>query len=346
MEVVSDEETENRKVEEDYLKTMLEVEELMKKCEIEVYDKEINEPINNSINYPPISLHKDINYHSQQYDNGRVYICLYQINNFCKFPFLQYFLLKYSESHPHYSDLLVFPNFEYICGEDVFTHGKVILDFICLCYKSNMTYTYKGFINNDNVFYMMFDFSESAISSYLLRKNDDLWLVGMDEIINYKSVMNYNIDEAVVNFFLDNEKLLHIENNIGEKYETPMILYSYCPNKMLDYCISVGTPKSEEHILLGPYYYFIPFKNIKDIYDIMKEGNKGIIRNAVFTGKVCLNKTMSPDIKNNTCDVFGRYDSLCVNNSNMIYWVVNEYSNHVPISGHPDIFNSNEEKEK
>jgi hypothetical protein len=336
MEVLSDDEIEQSLVENDYQETLNKLDELIKECSVEVSSEEKNGTNNvNTINYPPKILHKDINYHSQQCETGTIYICLYQINNFSKFPFLQYFMLKYAENHRMYSNMLVFPNFNYIRGQDVFKSAQTIVDFICLCYRANMKYSYNGFIQEEDNFYMMFDFSETAISSYIIRKNDDLWLVGMDEIINHNKVMNYNICSDVVDFFMNHKEMIYITNNNGEKYETPLILYNHCPNKMLDFSISFGCPRMAENHLLGPYFYFMPFKNAQEFNDATINNRDGLIRNAVFIGNSSIAHNLAP--QTNISSTFKAYDSMCINNAGLIYWIIDEYDNQVPISGHPDI---------
>ena len=225
-----------------------------------------------------------------------IHICSYYINTKGKSPFLQYFLYKEKREN-NTGESFTFPTFKYDPYTNVIAKVITIMEMLCMSYYKGSNYIYKGFKIYKNDIYIFFDCSQLDIESVRLDRNNDLWLVLIDEIINKGYVCNYKITDTVIDFFYNNNELIFLRDLNYEIYETPTVLYASCPERRLHFCSVFGISSfSDELNLFGNYYYFTDFKNIFKQTRMDKSGpgsgsgseekETGIIRLAVFLGKL------------------------------------------------------------
>jgi hypothetical protein len=221
--------------------------------------------------------------------NPIINICAYHINTTQTTPFLEYFLFKEPETS---GDFFHFPRFNYIKNMDIFMKSLTIIEIIKFTYNSNENYEFNGYVADDNNLYMFFDCSSFKLDAFKMSRINDLWMVTIDEIINQRKVCNFPIENEVTNFFEKNLELLYLTNETGDFFETPTVLYSSIQPKKIDFTLTFGiSPETNEEALFGKYYYFTDYKNAAN-----KEGINGVIRCAVFLGKMKV-------VRNNTNDV-------------------------------------------
>ena len=237
--------------------------------------------------YPGLELlNDDLMYTANKYDHGNIHICAYNINNNGQFPFIQYILRKYNETHKTKKDQITFPNFKYTKNYPIMDFNNLILEIIYKSYKIKTgKYEYKGFINNNNQFYVFYDFTTCNINIHELTRQNDLWLVSMDEILNHKNVCNFPIDSLVTNFFIDST---HIDFNYLLDYdkniiETPIIAYTDAPLNKLNFILYFGESESFHDELIEPYFYFSNYQKIL-LKNQLLNNNYGIVRFALFLG--------------------------------------------------------------
>uniref|UniRef100_A0A6C0HWG4 Uncharacterized protein n=1 Tax=viral metagenome TaxID=1070528 RepID=A0A6C0HWG4_9ZZZZ len=238
-------------------------------------------------------------------DEVTIHICPYMINNSAKYPFLQYVMQKYSDDHDYFPNMIRFHSFTYLQGMNIMELCQNVVDIIFLCYTApkkqfERKYNYKGFTNtktgNRTNLYLFFDLSEYKIDSHKLYKANDLYLVLIDEIVNHKFVANFPVDPCARDFFINNNEFMYLTDNDDFYIESPIVVYSNCPRKMIDFKLTFGvSPSSSPTALLGPYYYFTDYKNA---IEQNTDTDGAIIRLAIFTRnmKVPFNHTDdSPD---------------------------------------------------
>jgi hypothetical protein len=97
------------------------------------------------------------------------------------------------------------------------------------------------------------------IDTVKMSEYNDLWLVIIDEIINYKCVCNYPIDDYIIDLFYNYEKLCYLTDNEESHYQMPIIGYSTCDINKIDFVATFGIPL--ENGILGNYYYFTDYTN-------------------------------------------------------------------------------------
>ena len=213
-----------------------------------------------------------------------IHICAYHVNSIHMLPFLEYFLFK---SNKEEEEQFAFPSFEYDSTMNVMTKSVTLMQVLCLTYYKNAEYNYKGFMNDDNNIYLFFDCSNLKLDSYNMGRNNDLWLVAMDEIINQKQVCNFKINNKVVDFFKTNSNFLFLTDFAENVIEMPTIVYSGCSKEKLNFIATFGVPREEDDALMGKYYYFTDYQNAIKIYRIFNNNEDfgGLIRSAIFLGK-------------------------------------------------------------
>jgi len=239
-----------------------------------------------------------------------VNICAYHVNNKHKYPFLEYFLFKPTKEN---GELFKFPTFDYSSNANVITKSISIMQILCLTYYKEAEYIYKGFTGDSDNLYLFFDCSSLNLDSYKMSRNNDLWLVTIDEIINQEKVCNFGIDNKVVDFFRNNINFLYLNDTDGNIIETPTVVYSDCSRKQLEFVSIFGVSTMNEEALMGKYYYFTDYQNAIKNSGWLNESNGcgGLIRCALFLGKmkVPLNQHGDDvDESNVTKDMLLKYD--------------------------------------
>lgn len=304
-----------------------------------------NEPVKNDkerkINYPGLEiLNKEMIevYLLQNYDkckSGTINICSYQINKSGKIPFLQYILRKFDKNHETNPDTLTFPTFKYNTLIEVMCMCDTIQKIICVSnHLKPSNYEYKGFLNNKNDFYVFYEIKEDIINTHNLYRTNDLWLVLMDEILNYNKSCNFKIDPDVISFFTKNIIFSYLKDENNEYYETPIVAYIGCKNKEADFITTFGVSKSKKEYLKDSYFYFTDYKNAIRMCGWVDDNiNKScIVRFALFTGitNIIMNLQLNDEslLDNN-------YDSVYIGNEERSpIWGLTNYEQQLPLTCH------------
>jgi hypothetical protein len=212
-----------------------------------------------------------------------------------------------------------------------------IINILCSSYYKDTILKYKGFIKEKNNIYLFFDCSHMIIDTIKLTEYNDLWLVIIDEIINYKSVCGFPINENVFNLFYNYEKLTYLENKYKEHYQLPIIGYSTCELKKIDFVATFGIQINNGK--LGNYYYFTDYENsIKNNY--LKYG---LIRCVIFTDKTKLIfddnvNSIEKELTNWNDNLHLLFDSVIyiksTDNDREFLWVIKNYNQYSVLSVH------------
>jgi hypothetical protein len=226
-----------------------------------------------------------------------------------------------------YPDILSLPSFFYYKdGNNDILDDVTNIQKMLLIDVANITF--KGYLLEEltglEEVYLFYEYKNKSEKSYEndigrgeLNRNDILWRVVIDEIVNTRLVCNFPIDDIVTNFFLRNMQFMFLfkynnnENNII--YETPTVVYNGVNESMLYFKYIFGIPRTNQKEIMGSFYYFTNYKNaikmaiddcnskitntetnteIKPISEIFqfllnkrnKEAKIGIIRSVVFLG--------------------------------------------------------------
>jgi hypothetical protein len=175
-------------------------------------------------------------------------------------------------------------------------------------------FDFKGiYVFNQNVYFFIDLMKIKIENNVLIHKNSPFWFVLIDEIVNKKNVCNINIENDVVNFFLNNNTFLYLKNTANELVEIPTVVYTGSHEKTLHFTYLFGKTKDDKNSILGSNYYFTNFKNAvrqggwskdyKREYRFNEEltenetgiyNKGGIVRYAIFLGN-CLIKQNKPN---------------------------------------------------
>ena len=118
--------------------------------------------------------------------------------------------------------------------------------------------TFIGSLIHEGNTYVWYDCGRSEVVQPLFgKKSDKKWWVLSSEIINWRKVLHFPVEESVVHLFLRNSDMLFVEDDNGDKYECPIVgYYGAYYTKILKLAI-IGASKSEwKFSSMGPYYYF------------------------------------------------------------------------------------------
>ena len=135
----------------------------------------------------------------------------------------------------------------------------------------------------------------------------------MDEIINHQKICGFNIDESVVYFFLNHQKLWNLTNLDDRIIDNPIIAYYKTTRQNTEMIATFGSPKKEDK------YYFSKYDFICN-ESVEKEG---YVRFAIFLGKIKM------DIND-----LDEYDSDYLLNDDKYQWSVNNYRQQIPLTYH------------
>jgi hypothetical protein len=298
---------------------------------IEPNKENLEECDNKSYCYQAIEcLNSDISSLYNSIHSARVHLCIYNVNTRAKNPYLEYFLVK-NNQNDIYPDILSLPSFFYYKdGNNDILDDVTNIQKMLLIDVANITF--KGYLLEEltglEEVYLFYEYKNKSEKSYEndigrgeLNRNDILWRVVIDEIVNTRLVCNFPIDDIVTNFFLRNMQFMFLfkynnnENNII--YETPTVVYNGVNESMLYFKYIFGIPRTNQKEIMGSFYYFTNYKNaikmaiddcnskttnaetnaetnteIKPISEIFqfllnkrnKEAKIGIIRSVVFLG--------------------------------------------------------------
>ena len=275
---------------------------------------------------------------------GIVNIIPYQINRSGKYPFLQYILLKYINKVENLEDEeYSLEEVKYIKSEEVsflkFDNTKFMnifetcasaLDILFLSYEEFDTkYKYNGYLFYEGEYYMFFDCSEYQILTHNLNKQNDIWLTLVDEIINYKMVCQFNIDDKVTQFFLNHQQFIKIQiPDTIHYYESPIVAYIGCNISKRIFLATFGQIPDKSDGL----YHFTSFN---DVYLDTDNKRSGLIRFAIFAGNMYVptdeNKNiLEIDEKEDEDIDWTIYDSIYLDKT----WIIKNYDRQVILTSH------------
>uniref|UniRef100_A0A6C0EFI9 Uncharacterized protein n=1 Tax=viral metagenome TaxID=1070528 RepID=A0A6C0EFI9_9ZZZZ len=224
-------------------------------------------------------LNSDINtVYNNCLDGARIHLCMYNVNTNAKHPFLEFYLIK-NRHDDFYPDILCFPSFFYYneMNIDISTESLKIFKMLFIDVAN---IKFNGYLleetNNLSDLYLFYEYknvfeetptptTDNAIGNGEMYRNDILWKVVIDEIVNSRLVCNFPINDIVTYFFLRNPQFMFLykynnnENNII--YETPTAVYHGVNESMLYFKYIFGIPKTNYDDIMGPFYYFTNYKN-------------------------------------------------------------------------------------
>jgi hypothetical protein len=221
-----------------------------------------------------------------------VFICPYTINNMSKFPFLQFLLIK----NIFELEFIEVTIFEKNNPDDFLNFSKTILfNLLNSCDNINNLNNlndvdFKGYYEYNNNLYLFFDITNCELNLNDIYFSNTLWLVLLDEILNYRHLCNIKINKSITNFFTNNDAFCFLLNKEYNSYEIPITGYVEKEEKKLNFTYIFGQPRSDINSILGPFYYFTNFYEAfkiryeKDEKEEVKSSKNGLVRFALFSG--------------------------------------------------------------
>ena len=306
--------------------------------------------INKKYKYRGLSvlMKKDLKNYIQDcgFTTGNIIICAYQVNTTGLLPFLQFIMTQngriqgLSNSNSNTTTYSM-PKFKYSENQYILETCGMMLDMLLMYGTESKTpqYKYNGFIQEENNFYVFFDFSNYNIEHQHMILQNDLSLVLIDEIMNHKKVGNINIDKCIVDFFSVNHEFLQLADSNNNNYEIPAVVYSGNIGNMVDFTYIFGVSKSNTEWNYEPYYYFTDYNNAIEQSYVLKQNYNcdypktsysiscGVIRFAVFLGNT--------EIYKNQANMNSSSDSIYINgdsSNNKPYWATQKYEQQTSLS--------------
>jgi len=216
-----------------------------------------------------------------------VNICAFYVNQTGKFPFLQFLLNKFPPGI--FDDIVTFPCFSYNGKNDIIDECISKLDEVVGVFdgdKNDNNYKYVGYLVEENEIYIFFDLSSIDLQAQELYRRDKCWFTLVDEIVNYKSVCNFQIHSQVTSFFKNNSEFCALYDENDSALEVPIVCYSGATKNKLRFTAIFGIGQANNDKIMGPYYYFTNYSNAAKGHAV-----DGLVRFAIFLGlmKVPLN---------------------------------------------------------
>ena len=302
---------------------------------------------------------------------------VFRVNTTGYIPFLEY-LLYYNQSYGK----CILPYIEYKPSKK--TLHKQADE--CMRKLFDTSYLYRGYVFNKEtkrcaIVYEKFSYDSMHATEYVEFSNHAnkytwLWACGYD-IINTQAYLNIPIDEHVVDLFNERITMLYLkgvtDDGVEAYLEIPSILYTGNNYMQVSFLASHGMRRQSIFSLNGPYYYFSEFLScmkdacyntrhqVKDISKDHKFSKGGIIRYAVFVGKMkCVlhnigsssnafpSNTTQSVIK--SCEWAREYDTVYTKNNG---WCISDFYKQKPLSFHyidttgiPDSYDAHFDKYK
>ena len=149
-----------------------------------------------------------------------------------------------------------------------------------------------------------------------LKYKDIWWWTSIFEIINIKTILNFNINSTVYNIFKQYPLLLSLFDNKNNIIDTPSIGFFGGYYTYISFIAAFGLRKVSPEAYLGPYYYLSPYKaagryaiwnsfrkpetvnnKLITVDDTGRYNLGGIVRVIMFTNKMkfLLNRPTDPD---------------------------------------------------
>jgi hypothetical protein len=226
---------------------------------------------------------------SRLYDYNVVNICAYEVNNDCRIPFMKFLFIKTLDEKMILPNITIFRELdtqEFIKYTKFCLFGLVSFDDFEVF---DTSIEFNGFYQYDGNLYIFFDITKCNIKINNTYRNNNLWFVLLDEIVNHKHVCNIDIDSELCNFFFNNEEFCFLYDKANNKYEVPVVAYVGKNIDRLNFTYTFGEPKRNKNSILGPNYYFTDFYNaVRDAIECSpsKYNQFGVVRFAIITGLI------------------------------------------------------------
>jgi hypothetical protein len=229
-----------------------------------------------------------------------VHLVMYLVNKETTIPFLEFGVIKFftvkGQTPSHLNDLLYLPFFFSKQKDEILIRiNQSMKSWLKPENPERVNFEMDGFLQCGQTLFVFTDISSFVNPNRgLIQRNDMLWFLLPEEIINIRTSAGFPVESSVSNFFMSNPKFLRIqkkENN--ENWEHPTVVYAGVPQKKLEFTNMFGAFKktSPLHSRWGPYYYFTNFKGaieeeFKDEYKKDKTSQRwGVVKFALFRGK-------------------------------------------------------------
>ena len=181
-----------------------------------------------------------------------------------------------------------------------------------------ITIDYNGYLLKDSKLYLFLAYSNDSNKIELEHNKykSRYWWALSSELVNYKKVLSFDIDEKVTHYFLNNPSLLYVYDNTNNPYECPVIGYYGGYYKQISTVVALGLKREKPYASFGPFYYFGDYKQAMRyaIWSSLKkpmevngklitkdeEGKYekgGLVRFVLFTGKmkIMMGRPEDPD---------------------------------------------------
>lgn len=243
--------------------------------------------------------------------NKPIELCIYQVCNKGRYPFLLFLLKKNNDNSLSFFDFINnSTNFKKVKYNSV----KYINNFF-----PKATIEYSGFYETKEQNILILKY-ENKYSSIITTNNNNYIWVSVYEIINTNKVYNFIINKYIIDFFSNNLNFLKLKNKKGYCYEHPIISY-YRVNKILkeediEY-IDVYREKIVS-VLDKSYYFYCSLPKISN--------DESILRIVLFKGKLSFKniELYKKDIS---------YDTLFyIHNNVNRYYIIRNYNQHTILS--------------
>jgi hypothetical protein len=201
--------------------------------------------------YPLENVNNDINVNDFSNDD-KIFICFYKIIYNAKYqsvkkPFLQFLLFKYPKGP---NECLAFPFTTFKKG----SNPSSIANKFALKIAGEKLHSFKAFISNSNGHYFFYEYLDSYISLNNFNRNHDLWWCLIDEICNYKKVVNFPVHTSVFQVFYYNPLLIYLKDKDNDNIEIPVVSFFGGATKITPYVASLGI-RANANKIFGSYYY-------------------------------------------------------------------------------------------
>lgn len=177
---------------------------------------------------------------------------------------------------------------------------------------------YSGYLLKDSELYLFLAYNndENKIELEHNKYKSRYWWTLSSELVNYKKVLSFDVDDNVTQFFLNNSTLLYVYDNTLNPYESPVVGYYGGYYKQISTVVALGLKREKPYASFGPFYYFGDYKQAMRyaIWSSLKkpmevngklitkdeEGKYekgGLVRFVLFTGKmkIMMGRPEDPD---------------------------------------------------
>jgi hypothetical protein len=159
-----------------------------------------------------------------------IYFCIFQVNDTCKEPFLEYLLEKNPSTGKYHFPSITLETIKGESNETLFQTkcDERIISQASLDDTDSLRTHYRGFLENEDkntgskedCLYVFYDMTHVEFR----RTENQQWAI-MDELINERKVLGTEIDLAVFTLFYSHPHLISLVNERGDRVSLPICLY-------------------------------------------------------------------------------------------------------------------------